>query len=38
MSFQERTLGGVITDESLSYEILDQIKKTDEPLFIHAVR
>ncbi len=37
MSFQERTLGGVITDESLSYEILDQIKKTDEPLFIHAV-
>ncbi|MBB6447269.1 LTA synthase family protein [Bacillus benzoevorans] len=37
MSFQERTPGGVITDESLSLEILDQIKKTDEPLFIHAV-
>lgn len=37
MKHQERTPGGVITDESLSYEILDQIKKTDEPLFIHAV-
>jgi len=37
MKFQERTLGGVITDESLSYEILERIKNTDEPLFIHAV-
>ncbi|WP_071393446.1 LTA synthase family protein [Bacillus tuaregi] len=37
MNYQDKTPGGTISDESLTYEILDQIKETDEPLFIHAV-
>lgn len=31
------TPGGVISDESLTYEIIDNLKNENSPLFIHAV-
>ena len=34
---QETSLGGYISDESLSLEILDHLKNSEKPLFIHAV-
>jgi phosphoglycerol transferase MdoB-like AlkP superfamily enzyme len=37
MQNKGRTPGGVISDESLTYELLDSIKNEDNPLFIHAV-
>jgi phosphoglycerol transferase MdoB-like AlkP superfamily enzyme len=37
MKHNEREPGRVITDLSLTYEIVDHIKKQDQPLFIHSV-
>jgi phosphoglycerol transferase MdoB-like AlkP superfamily enzyme len=37
MKFKKRKPGGVINDLSLTNEIIDNIKKQDAPLFIHAV-
>ncbi|MFC5774008.1 LTA synthase family protein [Ectobacillus antri] len=37
MKNNDKTKGGVITDQSLMFEILDNIKKQAKPLFIHAV-
>nr|WP_263324822.1 LTA synthase family protein [Neobacillus sp. Marseille-Q6967] len=37
MKNQDKTKGGVITDHSLTLEILDNIKKQEKPLFVHAV-
>lgn len=37
MANTERTQGGVISDKSLTNEIMDSLKKEDKPLFIHAV-
>lgn len=37
MKHNKRKPGGVISDLSLTHEILDNIKEQDKPLFIHAV-
>lgn len=37
MKNKGRTPGGIISDQSLTNEILDNIKKQEKPLFIHAV-
>jgi phosphoglycerol transferase MdoB-like AlkP superfamily enzyme len=37
MKHNEREPGRVITDLSMTYEILDNIKEQEKPLFIHAV-
>jgi phosphoglycerol transferase MdoB-like AlkP superfamily enzyme len=37
MKHNEREPGRVITDLSMTYEILDNIKEQEQPLFIHAV-
>ena len=37
VTHKEPSLSGYISDESLSLEILDHIKNTDKPIFIHAV-
>ncbi|MEH7356403.1 LTA synthase family protein [Neobacillus drentensis] len=37
MTHTERAGGGLITDESLTLEILDNIKNQDKPMFIHSV-
>jgi phosphoglycerol transferase MdoB-like AlkP superfamily enzyme len=37
MNHTNRTRGGLITDESLTLEILDNITKQEKPLFVHAV-
>ncbi|WP_066055767.1 LTA synthase family protein [Robertmurraya korlensis] len=37
MQNKGRTPGGVISDESLTYELLESIKNEENPLFIHAV-
>ena len=37
VKYQETSLGGYISDESLSLEILDNLKNAERPLFIHAV-
>jgi phosphoglycerol transferase MdoB-like AlkP superfamily enzyme len=37
MKHNEREPGRVITDLSLTYEIVDHIKEQDQPLFIHSV-
>lgn len=37
MKYNERPPGRVIDDQALSYEILDQLKNSEKPVFIHAV-